>query len=115
MSTKLSVDFVEGSTGVIVASFTDEDDNPVSPATLYWKLTDSEGTVINSRSAEEISTPSSIENIVLSGDDLVIQAGEGTKGYRILTIWGTYNSSYGSDLPIQAAVRFTVLDLVALP
>jgi len=68
-----------------------------TPLTLYWDLTDVDGNVINSRSAIEVSSPSTSETIKISGDDLGITAAEkaaaGNKTYvvRCMTVYGTYS------------------------
>ena len=100
---------VEESTFVIEISFYDEEDNAVNPVTANWTLTDMDGTVINSRSAVTISTPSSTENIVLSGDDLPAQS-DGRP--LVLTIQGTYDSDNGTGLPFNHEIRFYVDDLI---
>uniref|UniRef100_A0A6M3J3J1 Uncharacterized protein n=1 Tax=viral metagenome TaxID=1070528 RepID=A0A6M3J3J1_9ZZZZ len=103
---------VEQSTFVIQCDFTDEDGNAVAPVTLTWTLTDSDGTVINSRTAVAVSSPTSTEYIVLSGDDLALT---GTaQEARYLLLEGTYDSTYGTGLPIRESVEFAIENLVAV-
>ena len=47
MAAVLSVEALEGSTYVVTAAFTDEDDNAVVPSTVTWTLTDSGGDVVD--------------------------------------------------------------------
>lgn len=103
----LSVKPFEKSTAIVTATFVDEASNPLTPNTLTWTLKDLEGNVINSRSAVSIS-PATTINIVLSGDDLAVTDGNEE---RIVLIEGTYNSSYGSGLPLVAACRFSILNI----
>jgi len=103
----------EKGTGVICGSFTDEAGSAVAPETLSWTLTDMSGTVINSREAVDAAAPiSTTECVVLSGDDLAIQSGE-TEYHvaRVITFSGTYNSTYGNDLPLKKEVKFYVENL----
>jgi len=103
---------VEGSSYTIETTFTDEDDAELTPNTFNWSETDEEGTVINGHSAET-ETPSSTVAVTLKGDDLAMQTGESEYGYRVYTVWGTYNSTYGTDLPYQESCRFRVRNLIA--
>lgn len=98
---------IEKSTYVINASFFDEDNISVVPNSVSWKLTDINGNVINNRSNES-ETPAASVDIVLSNNDLVA-----SNGKLVLTIWGTYNSSLGSNLPYKKEVKFDVENLVA--
>lgn len=113
MATTLTTHATEKSTFVVTAAFTDEDDAAVAPATLTWTLTDSDGSVINSRLDVVVSTPTSSEDIVLSGDDLAIQSATDT-GVRILTTEATYSSSLGTGLSLRGQVTFIIDGLVAI-
>jgi len=113
MPVTLSTHAVEESTYIITAAFTDEDDNAVSPNTLTWTLTDTGGNVINDRQAENVDSPSSSEDIVLSGDDLQI-TGDSDNGRRILTVEATYDSNAGSDLPLKDSCKFQIDDLLVI-
>ena len=101
---------IEGSTYVVTAAFTDEDGDAVTPNTVTWTLTTTNGTVINSR--EDVSiTPDTSVDIVLSGDDLAV----GSNGrYRILTVEAVYDSSYGTDLPLKARCAFEIENLAVV-
>lgn len=113
MAITLSTHAVEESTYVITVSFTDEDDNAITPITLTWTLVDTKGTVINSREDVVIGTPSSSEDIVLSGDDLQI-TGSNDNRKRILAVEATYDSDAGSDLPLKQETQFIIDSLVAV-
>jgi len=114
MAVELTTHAIEKSTFVIIVAFTDEDGDAVSPVTANWTLSDGGGTIINSREQVEISSPTSSEDIVLSGDDLALRAGETNLGARILTIEATYNSDLGDGLPLNGSVIFTVDNLIKI-
>ena len=106
---------VEKSTYVVTLAFLDEDNDPVTPATGTWTLTDANGTVINSREDVAISGLDSSIDIVLSGDDLAISAGfSGNSELRIFTFEGTYNSDLGVGLPLRDQLEFPVFNLGAI-
>ena len=115
MSTKLKV-AIEKSTYIITVSFFDEADSAEDVKTLVWTLTDTSGNIINDRDQAEVSNPSSVESIVLSGDDLAIFDNEpsATKGKRLFTAEATYDSDLGDDLPLKGEANFTVVDLTAI-
>lgn len=115
MSTKLKV-AIEKSTYIITVSFFDEAEAAEDVKTMKWTLTDKVGTVINDREDVVVSDPGSVETIVLSGDDLAIleDEPEATKGKRLFTVEATYDSTLGSDLPLNGEATFTVVDLTAI-
>jgi len=112
MAQKLNTHAEEEGTYVITATFKDEDGNAEDVKTAKWSLTDRDGTVINSRSDVAISTPTSSEDIVLSGNDLALQSGETNLGIRILIVEATYDSDLGSDLPLKGEAEFIIDNLV---
>ena len=117
MPTEFLIDdaFVEKSTGVITLNFKDEDGQPKDPETAKWTLTDDLGNVINSRENVVIASPTSEENIVLSGLDLALSDGfAGNAEWRVLLVQATYDSTFGSDLPLNDFVRFPVRNAVAI-
>jgi hypothetical protein len=115
MKVSIATQVSEESTAVFTVSFKDEDDQPSVPNSLTWKLTDGSGNVINSRTAVTAS-PASAVNIVLKGDDLALSAGvTGNAEKRFLTVYGTYDSSYGSGLPYKHEVGFPIANLIAIP
>lgn len=116
MPTEIKLDdaAVEKSTLVINLRFTDEDDQAITPTAAYWTLTDLDGTVINSRSGVTISSLATNVNVVLQGDDLQL-TGSGTDAeYREFSINATYNSSYGSGLPLRDKLKFPIKNIEAV-
>lgn len=109
MPTNLSVTANEEGCIVIAASFTDATDAPIVPESIHWKLVNGAGTVINSRTDTTV-TPASTVNIILSGNDLEVTETTVT-AERYLTVWGTFNSSYGSGLPYTDEVFFRIKNL----
>lgn len=110
MATKLTLKANELSTYVIAVSFLDENDQPVTPLTLTWTLSDRLGNVINNRQDVSIFDLSDEVDIVLSGNDLrVLSSSIGET--RTLTIKATYDSSSGSNLPLNDEVEFAVKNL----
>lgn len=85
-----------------------------APKTLTWTLTDSSGTVINARQDVNVAAPAADQDILLSGDDLQVLAGE-TDDYliRVFLIEGTFDDAdLGNDLPFKKEVRFLLENLV---
>ena len=108
----LSLHADEGGTYTVCITCATDAGAADTPQTLNWTLTDSAGTVIRSRSEVAIATPSSTENVKMTGDDLAIQAGEtATEVVRIFTVKGT--DSAGD--PIRGRCQFTLDNYVALP
>jgi len=114
MRVSIATEASEESTAVFTVGFEDEDDQPVTPNSIKWKLTDASGVVVNSRN-DVVVSPATEINIVLSGDDLVMSAGfSGDARKLYVTIYGTYNSTYGSNLPYNHQFDFPVANLVAI-
>lgn len=112
MSTKLKV-AVEKSTKMIIISFFDENDIAKDPESMKWTLTDASGNVINEREDVAVVDPSSVETIVLSGDDLAIIS-DTDNGKRLFTVEATYNSELGDGLTLNGEANFTIINLVAI-
>jgi len=113
MPTILTTGAVEESTFVVTLTFTDEDDNAVTPGTLTWSLFDSGGSIVNSRQGVNANPASEVVNIVLQGDDLAILSASDDR-MRMLTVSGTYDSDLGNDLPIQDEVVFQIIPLLGV-
>lgn len=115
MPTNLDITATEQGTIVVNAAFTDEDNAAVVPVSVTWTLTDASGNVINSRS-DQTASPAASVDIVLSGDDLAIQAGETALDFaeRRILIKATYDSTLGSDLPLRKSGAFRIENLVAV-
>lgn len=105
----------EKSTGVATCAFKDENGQAVTPTSATWTLSDTSGTVINSREDVVISSLDTSVDIVLSGDDLAISAGfAGDAEERVLTVEAVYDSDLGSDLPAKAECHFYIENLAAI-
>lgn len=114
MPTELDTIPKEKSTCKITASFEDSAGNAVTPKTATWTLTDVYGTVINSREDVNIASLDTSVTIVLSGNDLKIQANESGGVIRLFLIEATYDSDLGSDLPLKDSCQFTLENLKAV-
>ena len=101
----IKVDFIEKTTE-------DQEGSPITPnAGLTWSLKEKDGTPVNNKTDVPLdSAPSVI--IVLSGDDLALNAGYPVERY--VTIQGTYNSILGSDLSLIDEVSFQIENLVGV-
>lgn len=109
--TALSVDTTkpaELGTAVITMAFTDEDGNTVVPTSLEWQLMRSDGTVINENTFSEGSFTGT--TVVLSGNDLAY-FGSSDNAKRIFSVQGVYDSNAGTDLPLNAELRFEIQPL----
>lgn len=100
----------EESTYAITISFTDETGAAVTPSSATWTLTDSQGQVVNSRSAVSISSLAASKTIALSGNDLSLAGYFGVE--RVLTVEAVYTSSLGSGLPLKQEVHFNITPLL---
>jgi hypothetical protein len=117
MPTKFSVSqaAVENGTFIVTVSFTDEDGNSVVPNSLMWSLVAADRvTVINSRSDVVINPPAASVDIVLTGPDLVKDAGK-LVSWRFLVIEGTYDGALGSNLPIVDHLHFPIVGIAKVP
>ncbi|MEF8799065.1 MAG: hypothetical protein V5A79_06600, partial [Candidatus Bipolaricaulota bacterium] len=94
----------------VTAKFTDEKGKLVPPNTVRWTLIDVKENIINGREQVEIASPSSEEDIVLSGDDLQITEDEREES-RFIIFEGDYDSDLGSGLPITEEARFVIANL----
>lgn len=105
--------FNERGTGDFVLTFTDEDDDAVTPNEITWHLTDLSGqTVINDLEDQTI-TPAASVRVQLEGADLQVLSAEVKKQYakRLLTVEITYDSAQGSDRPEKEEQEFWVKNL----
>jgi hypothetical protein len=108
----LEEDAIEKSSYVIEVEWFDDDGDAVAPTSATWTLTDGLGNVINSRSTVSILSLSTLNYIVLSGNDLAMQSGESGRTQRICLIEALYNSDKGNDLALKDVGIFYVVDLV---
>lgn len=102
----------EKSTFVISCTFTDEDDNSVTPDSFAWSLVDSSGNAVNGLT-DQSETPAATINIVLDDDDLQILSAEQSldRVKRSVVIEATYTSSNGSGLPLNEEIVFVIENL----
>ena len=104
----------ERSTIAFTISFFDENDDPVTPTSATWTLTDQDGTVINSRSDVVISSLAEEVTIVLSGADTALTS-DSDVGTRRLLVEAVYNSAtLGNGLPLNDEQGFKVKDLTGI-
>jgi hypothetical protein len=115
MPTNISTYANEKGTYIITVNFYDEDDVAVTPNSLTWTLSDVDGNVINSREDVVVNTPSSTEEIVLTGEDLAIQEGETDEiVLRKFTVEAAYDSDAGSNLPLKDEATFGLNNLTGV-
>ena len=97
----------ENSTAVVTLEFLDTNNEAFTPVTVAYQVQKLDGTIINSRSFASGSFTGT--RLVLSGPDLAITSDGDTK--RILAIQGTFDATYGSNLPFTAEAEFDINNL----
>jgi hypothetical protein len=102
---------VEKSSYFITCSFKDEDGQPVTPTAAKWSLTNTAGTIINSRDEVAMSLATQV-TVALSGLDLAI-SGSGQRETRVFTVQATYTSD-AVDYPLKDSLKFPVYNLVGI-
>jgi hypothetical protein len=102
----------ESSSMVIEVTFTNFDGALFTPKTCKWTLTDSVGTVINSRSRVSATVTTSTHEFLLQGEDLKFAITGVTDGNRVFTIEGTFDHALGTDIPFREQFGFKVIDTV---
>lgn len=100
----------EESNYTIKITFKDEEGNIVLPTAINWWLTRLDGVAVNEREAVS-ATPASPWYITLSGNDLRIFDETSDFEKRYFLVKAIYDSSYGTDLPLNTAIIFTVRNL----
>jgi hypothetical protein len=106
---KLTTEAVEESTYVITLAFANKAGAAVTPDSATWTLTDGAGTVINSRSGVTIAPLAASVDVVLSGLDLAMQAGE--TGYAAAPVdgaGGVQQHGRGKSLPLNEEYQFQI-------
>lgn len=105
----------EESTAVFRLVFKDEEGALIAPSTLYWDLTALDGTVIAYN--QPVAGLASTVYLPIYGAQMRILAGEESYGERLITFRGTYNSTRGTNLPLNKQIKFRVqnLKLVGYP
>lgn len=94
------------STKIIKVAFT-VDDEPITPKTAVWTLTDGQGDVINGREQVEFTPLASSMDVVLSNEDHLRTDGR----RRYLVIEATYDG-LEIDLGLNEQVFWDVNDLM---
>lgn len=89
--------------------FKDEDGAAVIPQSINWDLTALDGAVIAYN--QSVPVPAATTYITISGSNLRILEGEDRWGERLFTIRATYNSTYGTGLPLNKQIKFKVQNL----
>lgn len=115
MAIQLDIEPKERSTLVLTVSWYDETDTAVTPTAATWSLTDTDGNVVNGRSAVAtwLEALATVNHAVLSNADLAVLA-TAPDDRRVFTVQATYNSSNGSGLTLTEAAMFSLEDLVAV-
>jgi len=99
----------EQSSAFIDISFYDEAGALVTPDTVKWSLVDQYGNIVNARD-NVIITPDTTVTIILSGDDLKIDAAE--KEMRYVVADATYTETdTGQTVNIKNEYQFEVVRL----
>jgi hypothetical protein len=89
-------------------SFTDENDDAVTPNNAYWSLLNEEHDIVNSRDHVAIAPLTTTGVITIHGDDL--DADDGTK--REIVIEADIDSIYGGSLPQTEKI---LIDIETIP
>lgn len=106
---------IERSSIKMIMTFTDPEGVPVTPETINWTLTNSDGITINGRDLVGIVPTSNVEEAFLFGDDLLVLPEE-----RHLTIIDRYfivNATCMQGLttyPINDYILFKVKNLLSI-
>ena len=99
----------EEGTAVFRCTCLDESGNASVPTAMHWDLTALDGTVIAYN--QEVADLAAVMYITVYGTNLRMLEGEESFGERLITFRGTYNSTYGNNLPIHKQVKFRVQNL----
>ena len=104
-------DAVEGSTYIVRLEVYREDGAAVVPNEAVWSLRDNYNQVVNNRDEVPL-VPATTMTVILSGDDLVYE--RNSKSIRAMTVTGTYDGLYGTDLPIAEEFTFSIRPLAGV-
>jgi hypothetical protein len=98
----LDENILEGGTLKLTLAWFDDTGSAVTPTSASYTLREAKtGAIVNSRSDVAISSLSTTNDVVLSGDDL-------TPGRKKLYVDAAYNSAAGTGLPLRSVVEFVV-------
>jgi len=101
---------IEKSSFVIRCTVRDANQALVTPTSMVWTLSDTKGRIINEKEDVPVVDPSSVEDILLYGEDLALE--QRNNRMRIFTMLATWSGSYGESIPVRKAVRFEIKDLL---
>lgn len=92
--------------------FRDERRREIVPKTQTFQLMKLDRSVINSRTFALGSFTGN--KVILSGDDLAVFGDDDTL-FRIFAVKGTYDSTYGDDLPCVCEIEFVITRMLNIP
>lgn len=105
----------EGGAFLLNIIFRDENKNVVSAKTQEWQLMKLDRSIVNNRSfANSVLGGFTGNRVVLTGDDLAIFGDDDTR-FRIFAVKGTYDSTFGNDLPCVTEVEFVITRMLNVP
>lgn len=102
----------ESSSMVIEVTFTNFEGALFTPKTCKWTLTDSIGTIINSRSRVTATVASSTHEFLLQGADLKFAPTGVSDGNRVFLVEGTFDHALGTDIPFREQFGFKVINTI---
>lgn len=104
----------ERSTTLIPTAVRDWNGDPAEAVVSYsWTLSDQGGNLINDRKRQTVAGPASDQNILLTGEDLIVTESAGLVN-RILLVEATYVKD-GKSYPFKEEFWFQVRNLVMVP
>jgi hypothetical protein len=81
----------------------------MTPKTATWSLRDKNGNIVHDRSAQTLIVTAGNAAIVLKGCDLICGSiGRNEECTRTVIVEGTYDSTYGEDLPFIEEATFSI-------
>ena len=112
----------EGGSKVIVISLVNSSNVTIIPQSMNWTFSDLNGNIINERNNIDYEVDSGFGSggslsasmgIILNGQDFLLNNKVGGK-LCLLTVEGTYDSSYGTGLPFKDQCSFVVDNLISI-
>ena len=96
-------------------ALTGKDSEAVTPNTFIWTLSDINEAPINGQE-DVVGTPGVINWVDLEGDDIALP---GASGVRILTVYGTMNTTRAGvaqiNQPYTKYIKFNICDILNIP
>ncbi len=111
MTIYIKVTPTEKGTAVVEMTFTDEDENLVTPTELQWQLMLPDKTIVNNRTfiLNPFIAIDGVAVVALTKDDLAVINGNKK---RVFSLQGVYDSDAGNDLAITDEISFSIRKLV---